>query len=72
MAAPQAMTDDEIAKHHLTLHSKYFPGKFDWEFPGPQASVSQRRQYMYAFTNGITGQKASKSRRAASANLRKT
>ncbi|KAL9573570.1 hypothetical protein ACKAV7_002114 [Fusarium commune] len=55
MAAPPAVKDDEIAKHHLTLHSKYFPGKFHRAFPGPQASVPQRRQYKYAFCKWYHG-----------------
>jgi hypothetical protein len=43
VATPQAMTDDEITKQHLTLSSKYFPRRFEQEFPGLKSSPSQRR-----------------------------
>ncbi|KAF5980623.1 hypothetical protein FBULB1_5091 [Fusarium bulbicola] len=51
MASKQPSTYDDIVKRHVALTSRFFLGKFEKEFPGPQPSLLQRRQYMYAFCN---------------------
>ncbi|KAF5606531.1 uncharacterized protein FSUBG_5928 [Fusarium subglutinans] len=51
MASKQPSTYDDIVKQHVALTSRFFLGKFEKEFPGPQPSLMQRRQYMYAFCN---------------------
>ncbi|KAF5682945.1 hypothetical protein FCIRC_4665 [Fusarium circinatum] len=51
MASKQPSTYDDIVKQHVALTSSFFLGKFEKEFPGPQPSLLQRRQYMYAFCN---------------------
>ncbi|KAF5536532.1 hypothetical protein FMEXI_10267 [Fusarium mexicanum] len=51
MASKQPLTYDDIVKQHVALTSRFFSGKFEKECPGPQPSLLQRRQYMYAFCN---------------------